>query len=301
MAEVVGAELELEAVGGGALRAGHDPGVADQDVDGPAVGKVARREGPHAGQRREVQLPQLEVGPRHGLEDPPRAASPLGRSRTAMVTEAPWAANARVVSTPRPADAPVTRTWVPSGRSRRGPRRWWWSSRSSWPGCWHGSYKAMAAVPVEVIVTLPLTLLARTVRRRAAGAGGRRLAFEIGAGAAHDAGDVEPHERAPPHPDLDAARGRAAARPCPGGPRPRPPARRPSSRPRRRRPTRMVSDPDAEPGLAVVADAVDPQRSPTRSGSRGVRRPCRPVPSRWPSRARPASSTCSRRSSRSPC
>ena len=41
------------------------------------------------------------------------AAAPFVRSRTAIVTEAPWAASARVVSTPRPADAPVTRIRLP--------------------------------------------------------------------------------------------------------------------------------------------------------------------------------------------
>ena len=41
------------------------------------------------------------------------AASPRSGSRTAMVTVAPWAASARVVSSPRPVDAPVTRTRLP--------------------------------------------------------------------------------------------------------------------------------------------------------------------------------------------
>ena len=41
------------------------------------------------------------------------AAAPLVRSRTAIVTAAPWAARARVVSTPRPAEAPVTRIRFP--------------------------------------------------------------------------------------------------------------------------------------------------------------------------------------------
>jgi hypothetical protein len=58
VAQVVGAELQLEAVRRPAVRDVHDPGVGDQDVEasGPALG-----EGPHRGQVGQVQPPHLDV------------------------------------------------------------------------------------------------------------------------------------------------------------------------------------------------------------------------------------------------
>ena len=50
VAEVVGAELHLEAVDGGALRAGHHAGVGDEHVEHRVVLDEPVGEGAHAGQ-----------------------------------------------------------------------------------------------------------------------------------------------------------------------------------------------------------------------------------------------------------
>ena len=71
--------------------------------------------GAHAGERREVELDQLEAAAIGGAARarPRWRRSALSRSRAAPTTGAPWAASARAVSTPRPAETPVTRTRLP--------------------------------------------------------------------------------------------------------------------------------------------------------------------------------------------
>ena len=76
VAEVVGAELRLEAVDGGALRAGHHPGVADEHVEHRVVLQEAVGEGADAGQVGQVELAQVEVGVGHR-----RRGSPPWRRR----------------------------------------------------------------------------------------------------------------------------------------------------------------------------------------------------------------------------
>lgn len=61
-AEVVGADLQFEAVAGAALRHPHDPGIVDQEIQrfGPPSG-----EGAHGGQIGQVE-PAYLSGPGHG-------------------------------------------------------------------------------------------------------------------------------------------------------------------------------------------------------------------------------------------
>ena len=113
MAEVVGAELELEAVDGARQRRDHHAGVVDEQVDiaVPAGGELADR-----GEAREVELADL------GLAGHGRGGRlPLSRSRTARTTWAPAPASARAAARPMPLLAPVTITVRPvmSGMSVR--------------------------------------------------------------------------------------------------------------------------------------------------------------------------------------
>ena len=62
MAEVVDAELLLEAVGRGTERGAHDPGVVYEHVEAVVVGQESPGKVPHGGQRAQVQLPELQVG-----------------------------------------------------------------------------------------------------------------------------------------------------------------------------------------------------------------------------------------------
>ena len=90
MAEVVGAELGLEPVGGLALWAGHDAGVGDDKIERLAV--VDQRVGAdaHAVQRREIKLDQLEPAALLAAACTPAvAALALVRSRAAPTTSAP--------------------------------------------------------------------------------------------------------------------------------------------------------------------------------------------------------------------
>ena len=61
MAEVIGAELGLEPVGGLAERAGHDAGVGDDEVELLAVGEERVGAGAHAGERGQIELDELEA------------------------------------------------------------------------------------------------------------------------------------------------------------------------------------------------------------------------------------------------
>ena len=76
--EVVGAELQLEAVGGGAEGASHDTGVVDEHVETVMVGEEAGGACPNTRQRGELELAHLEVGSRH------RRADALHRRPTAI-------------------------------------------------------------------------------------------------------------------------------------------------------------------------------------------------------------------------
>src|SRR5919199_539280 len=60
VAEVVGAEVELEAVGRAAARRSHDAGVVDQEVEPVVLQLEALGEQAHRGEVREVEL--LELG-----------------------------------------------------------------------------------------------------------------------------------------------------------------------------------------------------------------------------------------------
>jgi len=60
---VVGTKLQLEPVGGAALRAGHDAGVGDQHVDAVvAVGDIPVGERPNRLQRGQVGLVEINLG-----------------------------------------------------------------------------------------------------------------------------------------------------------------------------------------------------------------------------------------------
>jgi hypothetical protein len=64
VAEVVGAELSLEAIFGDALRASHDAGVRNQQVKWLTLSQHLVRAGSNAGQRREIEFAELQAGVR---------------------------------------------------------------------------------------------------------------------------------------------------------------------------------------------------------------------------------------------
>ena len=111
VAEVVGAELQLEAVGGTLERRDHDAGVVDEQVElaVPRAGELA-----HGGEAREVELANLDVaGHLRG-----GGLAPCRVSRTASTTAAPAPALALAAARPMPLLAPVTMAVRPvmSGR-----------------------------------------------------------------------------------------------------------------------------------------------------------------------------------------
>ena len=111
VAEVVGAELHLEAVLGAPLGDGHHAGVVDQDVEValPRVGERADR-----GEVGEVERAHLGRRRRSAAA----AASPLATSRTASTTRAPARPSSRAAARPMPLLAPVTTKVRPSRRGR---------------------------------------------------------------------------------------------------------------------------------------------------------------------------------------
>jgi hypothetical protein len=114
MAQVVGAELGLEAVGRRALAAGHDTGVGDDEIERLAGCNERVGAGPDARQRRQIELNEFKPAAiRRRARTCSVAALALLRSRAAPTTSAPCAASARAVSTPSPAETPVTRTRLP--------------------------------------------------------------------------------------------------------------------------------------------------------------------------------------------
>ena len=72
VAQVVGAELQLEAVGGGLFRGVHHPGVVDQQVDARVGGAQRFGGGTHRLQRAQVELLYGDVGASAGRHDPRR-------------------------------------------------------------------------------------------------------------------------------------------------------------------------------------------------------------------------------------
>jgi hypothetical protein len=71
--EVVGTELELEAIGRRGLGTGHDPGVGDQHVDAVvAVGVEPVGEAPDRRQGRQVGLVDVDAAGACVVEVPPR-------------------------------------------------------------------------------------------------------------------------------------------------------------------------------------------------------------------------------------
>ncbi len=110
MAEVVGAELQLEPVGGGLpLGRGHHAGVVDQQVDRPALGPQRRRRARRRSRGRRGRG-RAGSGRRPGARCRIRAtaASPLARLRTGRRTSAPAAARRAAMPRPMPSLAPVT-------------------------------------------------------------------------------------------------------------------------------------------------------------------------------------------------
>ena len=99
VAEVVGAELQLEAVGG-AARDRHHAGVVDQDVE---VALQLVGEPAHRREVGEVEAAHVEVAVQLGDR-----VLPFAVSRHATTTRAPAAPSARAASRPMPLFAPVT-------------------------------------------------------------------------------------------------------------------------------------------------------------------------------------------------
>ena len=115
MAEMVGAELGLEPVRRLAEWRRHDAGVGDDEIERLAVGDKRVGASAHACKRREIELDQFKPAAVRGV-GAHRARSPLWPwpdRAPRPTTSAPCAASARAVSTPRPADTPVTSTRLP--------------------------------------------------------------------------------------------------------------------------------------------------------------------------------------------
>jgi len=93
VAEMVGPELGLEAVGGLTLRAGHDAGVGDDEIERPASGDQSVGAGAHALQRRQIEFCEFEpsafrrlrphpLGRDLGLGEIPRGANNFSAVRS---------------------------------------------------------------------------------------------------------------------------------------------------------------------------------------------------------------------------
>ena len=78
MTEVVGAELQLEAIHGGLLRRVHHAGVVDQQVDTRVGRGQFRAGGAHRCQRAQIQLVHHDHRARGQLPDPVRCGISLG-------------------------------------------------------------------------------------------------------------------------------------------------------------------------------------------------------------------------------
>jgi hypothetical protein len=104
VAEVVGAELQLEAVGGLAVRRGHDAGIVDQQVE--ALVRATSRERSHGIERAEVERLDVERRGRRALADRSRGALALGRV-AAGEHDVRAGASERAASMPMPLLAPV--------------------------------------------------------------------------------------------------------------------------------------------------------------------------------------------------
>ena len=113
MAEMVGAELRLEPVRGLTRGQAMTPALA------MTMSKAAHPRAAHRRRRARWRARRDRVRPVRGCRRRPWLRLPVGRaralprSRAAPTTSAPCAASARAVSTPSPAETPVTRTRLP--------------------------------------------------------------------------------------------------------------------------------------------------------------------------------------------
>ena len=101
MAEVVGPELQLEAVGRRPPRRRHHAGVVDQEVEPPAVRAAPGEARTEARLARSSRRPRPAAGT--GGARSPRRPSPFSRSRQASTTSAPARASSRAVDQPEAA------------------------------------------------------------------------------------------------------------------------------------------------------------------------------------------------------
>lgn len=94
--EVVGRELRLPTRPDPRLRAGHDPGVVDDEVDRAARVEEPLGEGAHALQVAEIEFVQFDT------VEAARAFQAVSGRRAGTTTRAPAFVSARVVSRPSP-------------------------------------------------------------------------------------------------------------------------------------------------------------------------------------------------------
>ena len=114
VAEVIRAELQLEAVGGLGERTRHDPGVVDQQIEVRVArrGSARRTRGCCASEpSSSASTPTARVAGRRANRRGDRLA--LGTSRAVRITSAPRDARARAVSWPSPLEPPVTSATLP--------------------------------------------------------------------------------------------------------------------------------------------------------------------------------------------
>jgi hypothetical protein len=115
VAQVIGPELCLETILCLPDRSRHNTGICDDHIEQAAIGNQLVRSSAHALQAGKVELDHLETRTRlrRGLTDFRCGPVRFSRSRAAPTTFAPCVTSARAVSTPRPADTPVTRIRFP--------------------------------------------------------------------------------------------------------------------------------------------------------------------------------------------
>ena len=114
VAQMIGPELRLKTSRRFAKRRGHDAGVGDNDIEGVASCHQLIGAGTHALEIGEVELNELKASTigRSVLPDLRRRCFCL-RQISRRAHNRPCAASARAVSTPSPAETPVTRIRLP--------------------------------------------------------------------------------------------------------------------------------------------------------------------------------------------